>query len=108
MNYSRRSKKNDTGQEPDKKHFHLFTKAASTDRKTKRSAKRAEKGEKKERDKTKPEKKFQLFRRKKQGEHDAADQDKGTFKPNDAKEKKTRKKRSKHPQLGLWPNGHPG
>lgn len=107
VNYSHRLKKTKTGQEPDKRR-RLFSRDAKQSRRTKRSAKRAEKGEKKERDKTKTEKRFLFFRRKKQGQHDASDQDRGTFKQNDRKVKKERKKKSKHPQMGLFPKGHPG
>lgn len=69
---------------------------------------RAEKGKKKQRDLTKPEKKVGLFRRKKRGEADAQDQNKGVFKTNEKKRRKEIKKRIKHPQNDLFPGGKVG
>lgn len=69
---------------------------------------KAEKGKKKEKEAGKAEKKWLLFRKKKAAEKDADDQNKRVFRTNEKKRKKEIKKRSKHPQMGLWPNGKPG
>ncbi|GAB4131044.1 MAG: hypothetical protein Fur0041_00970 [Bacteroidia bacterium] len=69
---------------------------------------KAEKGKKKEKEAGKAEKKWLLFRKNKAAEKDADDQNKRVFRTNEKKRKKEIKKRSKHPQMGLWPNGKPG
>jgi len=70
--------------------------------------KKAEKGKKKQREQTKAEKKWHLFRKKQEANNDAASKEKGNSAKNKRKQQKVRKKRSRHPQNGLWPNGHPG
>lgn len=69
---------------------------------------KAEKGEKKQRDKTKAEKKIGLFRKKRRDQVDTRDQNKGVFRNKDKKRKKLIRKRVKHPQEGLFPNGKVG
>ena len=70
--------------------------------------KKAEKGKKKERDKTKPERKLLKFRRKRSGEKDADQQSQGLFHKNERKRKKEIRKKARNPQGGLWPSGKPG
>jgi hypothetical protein len=69
---------------------------------------KAEKGEKKAREKTKAEKRIGLFRKKRRDKTEAQDQNKGVFKNNEKKHRKRVKKSIKHPQEGLFPKGGPG
>lgn len=77
------------------------------DRKSRRSAKKAEKGKKKEKE-TKVERKWHLFRKNREAKADAATKSKGNSRRNERKQKKLNRKRKRHPQMGLFPNGHPG
>jgi hypothetical protein len=78
------------------------------DRKTKRSAKKAEKGKKKEKSETKAERKWHLFRKNREAKNDVSNKQHGNSRKSERKQKRTTKKRARHPQNGLWPNGHPG
>ncbi len=78
------------------------------DKKSKRSAKKAEKGKKKERKETKVERKWHLLKKNRAAKNDDASQEKRNSRRNDRKQRKQEKKRAKHPQMGLFPKGHPG
>lgn len=77
------------------------------DRKSRRSVKKAEKGKKKERKETKVERKWRLFRKNREAKADAAVKANGNSRKNERKQKKQNRKRKRHPQMGLFPNGHP-
>jgi hypothetical protein len=78
------------------------------DRKSKRSAKKAEKGKKKEKPETKAERRWHLFRKNREAKNDESVKTKHNSGKNDRKQKRLSKKRKRHPQMGLFPNGHPG
>lgn len=78
------------------------------DKKTKRSEKKAEKGKKKTRKETKVERKWHLFRKNRAVKNDKTVKEKRNSRRNDRRQKKLEKKRARHPQMGLFPNGHPG
>ena len=75
------------------------------DKTVKRSARKAEKGKKKERNKTKAEKKFNLFRKKQEAGKDADVKVKSNSKKNERQQKKVKKKKMKHPENGNPPKG---
>jgi hypothetical protein len=62
------------------------------DRKSKRSAKKAEKGKKKNRE----------------AKADVTTKTKSNSAKNERKQKRLNRKRKRHPQMGLFPNGNPG
>jgi hypothetical protein len=78
------------------------------DRKSKRSAKKAEKGKKKEKRETKVEKRWHLFRKNREAKADVTTKTKSNSAKNERKQKRLNRKRKRHPQMGLFPNGNPG
>lgn len=101
--------------DPKKKHISKRQKKAKgqdgfvpKDKKSKRSAKKAEKGKKKEKKETKVERKWHLFKKKRDVKKDKASNEKGNSRRNERKQRRLEKKRARHPQMGLFPPGHPG
>ena len=101
--------------DPKKKHISKRQKKAKgqdgfvpKDKKSKPSAKKAEKGKKKERKETKLERKWHLLKKNRAAKNDNNSKQGGNSRRNERKQKKQEKKRARHPQMGLFPNGHPG
>jgi hypothetical protein len=75
------------------------------DKKTKRAVKKAEKGKKKEQGESKVVRRWHLLRKNREAKYDGAAKEKSNSRKNERKQKKLNRKRKRHPQMGLFPNG---